>query len=270
MIVITCNGCTALIDKFSWSCPTPRAQTVFNEEEILSQLPPTMSTDLVFMMYEHIISGTPLFAELGKDLTTKLCLALQPYPAMRGDVIMREEELGAEMFIVVKGEISISRRGKVLGSLSSGSFFGETAILDDNDNHIRKRTGIASVVSDLSFITRDSVEILSEHYPSLQQQLFRFSKVRSRRVMWQDQPPADKKTKVSFKASSDGDGVVTGDERHDEKPEGKCNDAIDIRTGCKMIVVKAGSSKAGKVVTVIRADWHGMVKVRPPTLAHAP
>ena len=97
------------------------------------------------MMYEKIITGTPLFSELSKDVTTKLCLSLQPYPAMRGDVIMRECEPGAEMFLVVEGEVSISRQGTVLGSLCDGSFFGETAILDAYGS-VRKRTRLGKSV----------------------------------------------------------------------------------------------------------------------------
>lgn len=231
---------------------------MFNEADILSQLPPAMATDLVFMMYEKIISGTPLFSELSKDVTTKLCLALQPYPAMRGDCIMREQEPGAEMFIVVDGEVSISCRGIVLGTLGSGSFFGETAILDANNN-TRKRTAVATVASDLSFLTKDSVDILSENYPSLRQQLFRFSKVRSRRALWRDQPESATTAPADAKARGNSDGGVGA-----KKPVA----SAAIRTGCKMIVVKPQSSKAGRVVTVVRADWHGMVKVCMPTPAH--
>ena len=38
-----------------------------------------------------------------------------------------------------------------------------------------------------------------------------------------------------------------------------------IQAGSKMIVIKPQSSNAGRVVTVIDANWHGMVKVRAHT-----
>ena len=122
-------------------------------------------------------------------------------------------------------------------------------------------TATATVPSNLSFITKDSVDILSENYPSLRQQLFRFSKVRSRRAMWKDQEKPASATRPSDdqthgKDTCDGDGVVDGKEPavHD-----------GIQAGSKMIVVKPQSSMAGRVVTVIDANWHGMVKVRAHT-----
>ena len=55
-------------------------KTVFDEEQILGQLPTHMSSELVFLMYRVVIESTPFFNGLPKDVTVKLCLAMKPYP----------------------------------------------------------------------------------------------------------------------------------------------------------------------------------------------
>jgi hypothetical protein len=71
-------------------------KTVFDEGQILGQLPAHMANELVFLMYQVVIDGTPFFSDLPKAIVVKLCLAMKPYPALEGDTIMREGETGTE------------------------------------------------------------------------------------------------------------------------------------------------------------------------------
>jgi hypothetical protein len=52
---------------------------VFDEEQILGQLPAHMANELVYLMYRVVIDGTPFFADLPKPIVVKLCLAMKPY-----------------------------------------------------------------------------------------------------------------------------------------------------------------------------------------------
>jgi hypothetical protein len=88
-------------------------KTVFDENEILSQLPTGMATELVYLMYKGVIESTPFFDGLPRDVQTKLCLSMKPYPALSGDVIMTEGEAGHEMFLIMKGTVSISKGAQV-------------------------------------------------------------------------------------------------------------------------------------------------------------
>ena len=96
-------------------------KTVFDEKEILSQLPAGMATELVYLMYKSVIDATPFFEGLPLDVQTKLCLSMKPYPALSGDVIMSEGEIGHEMFLIMKGRVAISKGGQVRPKLSLGS-----------------------------------------------------------------------------------------------------------------------------------------------------
>ena len=58
--------------------------------EILSQLPAGMATELVYLMYKTVIDSTPFFEGLPRDVQTKLCLSMKPYPALAGDLVRRQ------------------------------------------------------------------------------------------------------------------------------------------------------------------------------------
>ena len=53
----------------------------------LSQLPAGMATELVYLMYKTVIDSTPFFEGLPRDVQTKLCLSMKPYPALAGDLV---------------------------------------------------------------------------------------------------------------------------------------------------------------------------------------
>lgn len=86
---------------------------MFDEKEILSQLPAGMATELVYLMYKSVIESTPFFEGLPRDVQTKLCLSMKPYPCLSGDVIMTEGEVGHEMFLIMQGTVAISKGGQV-------------------------------------------------------------------------------------------------------------------------------------------------------------
>ena len=54
---------------------------------------------------------------------------LRPFPAPQDTVIMREGEVGREMFVIVKGKVHVTKASCSLGLLPPGSFFGEMAIV---------------------------------------------------------------------------------------------------------------------------------------------
>ena len=165
-------------------------KTVFDEEQILGQLPAHMSNELVFLMYQVVIESTPFFSGLPKDITVKLCLAMKPYPALNGDLIMAEGEVGSEMFLIMRGKVTISRKGRTLGVISHGSFFGEMALIAHDDGpanaRLRKRTATAATECELCFLARTTVLLLCQECPELDANLWSFVDARSKRVMWKD------------------------------------------------------------------------------------
>eukprot|EP01052_Picozoa_sp_SAG31_P010824 SAG31_NODE_602_length_13638_cov_32.936037_6_plen_514_part_00 len=120
------------------------SQTLFDERQIIDELPPPLQKDMVRHLYAGFLRQVPLFHGLDEEITMQvmasdfcflpanascsidevethfffdnvlqLCMALQPLPAMAQDVIMQEGERGSEMYIIVSGEVraDFSRMG---------------------------------------------------------------------------------------------------------------------------------------------------------------
>ena len=71
-----------------------RKKSVFDESDILDQLPPQLSKDLVFALYGPVINNTTLFVGLEDEVTAKLCMELRPFHVVAGALILREGHVG--------------------------------------------------------------------------------------------------------------------------------------------------------------------------------
>jgi CRP-like cAMP-binding protein len=84
--------------------------------------------------YRSKIQGQPLFSEFTEAELNELLELLDPVEAKDGDVIVRQDDRGDCMYIVVEGEARITHRraGRSigLGIIRPGDFFGEIALVD--------------------------------------------------------------------------------------------------------------------------------------------
>eukprot|EP00638_Chattonella_subsalsa_P017858 CAMPEP_0117892766 /NCGR_PEP_ID=MMETSP0950-20121206/24879_1 /TAXON_ID=44440 /ORGANISM="Chattonella subsalsa, Strain CCMP2191" /LENGTH=934 /DNA_ID=CAMNT_0005752803 /DNA_START=122 /DNA_END=2927 /DNA_ORIENTATION=- len=85
--------------EYSWK----RTQ-VYNEEEILLELPTTVRTEVALYIHRETIMKVPFLKELGEDVIPMLVLKLKPINASPRDVIIKEDYFGEEMYFVVEGE----------------------------------------------------------------------------------------------------------------------------------------------------------------------
>eukprot|EP01051_Picozoa_sp_SAG22_P015256 SAG22_NODE_1968_length_3235_cov_2.232143_1_plen_64_part_00 len=53
-------------------------------------------------------------------MVNSLCKAVQPMLAVRDQEIIREGDVGSEMYMLMKGEVEMSWRGSRLGFLAEG------------------------------------------------------------------------------------------------------------------------------------------------------
>jgi signal-transduction protein with cAMP-binding, CBS, and nucleotidyltransferase domain len=79
----------------------------------------------------------------------------------KGSVIFHEEDVGANFYFVVSGEIAISKRGKELARLGPGQVFGEMALLERTS-----RTATASA-TDSSTLLSIPAKAMSVEMPTL-------------------------------------------------------------------------------------------------------
>ena len=83
---------------------------------------------------EHL-TQVPLFSACSKDELRKLARRTTDIPVPEGQVLCKEGERGLEFFVVVSGRANVTRRGRKVGELGPGDFFGELALLVDADRN---------------------------------------------------------------------------------------------------------------------------------------
>lgn len=82
---------------------------IIDEQEIMNDLPPAMKIELVKQIYGGIILAVPLFFGLDTTILTEICLALVPLPVMKGEVVLREGDKGAEMYCIHTGQCRVTQ-----------------------------------------------------------------------------------------------------------------------------------------------------------------
>eukprot|EP01051_Picozoa_sp_SAG22_P010444 SAG22_NODE_942_length_6401_cov_9.094000_4_plen_243_part_00 len=71
----------------------------------------------------------PVFRGLQEEVIQKLSLAMKRVLAMKDDIIVEENTVGREMYVIERGEVVLSRYDTYLGTLSNGNFFGFEGLL---------------------------------------------------------------------------------------------------------------------------------------------
>ncbi|MBS1118501.1 MAG: glucose-6-phosphate dehydrogenase [Deltaproteobacteria bacterium] len=124
-----------------------------------------------------VLEQVPLFQGASPVFLHSLALMLKPVVFAPGDFVVREGEPGREMYFVARGDVEITdRAGKILNTLSAGSFFGEMSLLlaevrsatvrakSQADLYVLDRTDFAKVAKDHPNLTRSIIEISKTRY----------------------------------------------------------------------------------------------------------
>ena len=146
-------------------------KTLFNEAEILEEMPPAMRNTLVQQLYKPVVQDMPLFKGLAPEIIAAICLAARPMMAIKNQEVMSEGMPGREMFMLLSGEVEVSKgRGnekRRLGFLSEGAFFGENPVLADGEGtEIRSRTVTAVTECKLCYLFKEDLAGLMQEYPA--------------------------------------------------------------------------------------------------------
>lgn len=80
-----------------------------------------------------LLSGVPIFEELNRRELVAIERILHHREYIRGEVIFRQGERGAGMYIVHRGKVAVISEPdqQELVEMTDGDFFGEIALLDD-------------------------------------------------------------------------------------------------------------------------------------------
>ena len=110
--------------------------------------------------------------DMEEGIVTKLCLKMRPYLALEDDIIVKEGEVGEEMYMVVRGTIKLQSdtwRQYNERNWVDGAFFGELTVLgigagSEHNRHVYSAT--AAEESECIYITQDSMDTLQILHPA--------------------------------------------------------------------------------------------------------
>jgi CRP-like cAMP-binding protein len=116
------------------------------------------------------LSHAPLFEGLSRDELKELAKVTEDLEVEEGKVLCREGETAQEFFVIVDGEVEVTRDGSRLANLSDGDFFGEIALLEDI-----RRTATVRATKPLRFfvLTRQSFWNLIDRQPEVERKILR-------------------------------------------------------------------------------------------------
>jgi CRP-like cAMP-binding protein len=112
------------------------------------------------------LGRAPLFRNLSRGDLVELAMATEDLEVEAGKVLAREGEIGQEFFVIVDGEVSVTKNGEDIRSLGPGDFFGEIALIWDSP----RRTATVTAATSVRFfvLTRQAFRSLVDRHPDIE------------------------------------------------------------------------------------------------------
>lgn len=98
----------------------------------------------------------PVFAALSRRALARVDSLLTPVTFHDGDVLCHEGRLGREAFVIVRGEVEVSRGSEHLATLGRGAVVGELALLGNGP-----RTATVTAAGDVDAFVMSAQEFAS-------------------------------------------------------------------------------------------------------------
>ena len=116
-----------------------------------------------FLATWHLVAKVPLFAEFHAGQIAEISSLLRPMRVRRGEVVVREGEIGDSMFFIVSGSVrGTSPTGHF--TLKAGDFFGEIAMVERVP---RTATVTAATRAQLLVLDVRSFQRFVHYYPEI-------------------------------------------------------------------------------------------------------
>ncbi len=106
----------------------------------------------------------PLFSDLSKRGVRRVIQAATEIDEPEGTVLVREGDLGRELYVLVDGTARVSRGGRKISEMGAGDFFGELAFLSHAP---RSATVTATSDTRLMILGPRELEVLISQEPRI-------------------------------------------------------------------------------------------------------
>ena len=125
------------------------------------------------MLFSHdtkadALAACPFFEGLSRNELLEIAKVTEDLEVEAGKALTREGQSGSEFFVIVGGDVSVTKDGQEIRTLGPGDFFGEIALLEDTP-----RTATVTAKTPLRFfvLTRQAFRSMLAHQPELEEKV---------------------------------------------------------------------------------------------------
>ncbi len=115
-------------------------------------------------LLKNLLATSPLFKPFDNQQQMELVRRFEGIDIAPGTTIIRENEVGQGLFLILLGEVEVSRHGAPVARLRAGDLFGEMSLLDDSPT---TATVQAVAPTSILFLGRDYFRRLVAALPAL-------------------------------------------------------------------------------------------------------
>lgn len=116
-----------------------------------------------------------LFADLDESTLDELKKYSHFMGAHPGLHVIRQDDSGFQLYVILSGEAEVRRDGEVVAQLGKGDVFGEMAILSDRH---RNADVVATTVMSMMTMTAGAFRQIAEAYPEIERRIRRLAEDR--------------------------------------------------------------------------------------------
>ena len=144
-----------------------------DDHESIADLPFKLQKQVLVFLNKPFIDNVPLLQNISTELANTLISSFDPQNFARGDLIIRQDTVGTDMYFIESGEcrvfitkkdVDTNQEKEVFSTvLSKGKAFGEMGLLGNNN---RRAANVQALTRcKLNLLTRHSFNKALEHFP---------------------------------------------------------------------------------------------------------
>jgi CRP/FNR family transcriptional regulator, cyclic AMP receptor protein len=120
-------------------------------------------------VYVDHLSKVEMFQHFSRKHLERVASSGDHITVPAGKILFQQDQTGSDAYIVLSGEVTISRNGKAVATLGEGQLLGELSLLDQGP---RTATATCATECDVLVISRPRFMALVDDVPELQRPLF--------------------------------------------------------------------------------------------------
>jgi CRP-like cAMP-binding protein len=116
----------------------------------------------------NALGRCPFFAGLSRSELLELAKATEDMEVEEGKTLTREGASGSEFFVIIDGEVSVTKDGQEIRRLAPGDFFGEIALIQHGR---RTATVVTTAPTTLAVMSPPSFDAMRREMPRVAERI---------------------------------------------------------------------------------------------------